>query len=857
MTKYTVRLLGSTELRDAAGGELQRLPRQPKRLGLLAYLAIARPRGFHRRDKLVALFWPETGHEHARHALSQALHVLRSELGEEAIRGRGDSDVAIDEAALSCDVVEFESAVEDGEYDKALELYRGDLLEGLFVREALEFERWLEDERTRLREKAAGAAWGLAHEHIRADRLVDAERTAQRALLLVLTDESEVRRFIQALADAGDRAAAVRFYDKFAQRLRSEYEIEPDPLTVAVAEQLTKAPHRRRTDATSGEAAVPAPAGLVTQRGGRTQIDTRPIKIAAMQSRKVWVGVAAAAVAIMALGTALLLSSWRGGAFDPSRVLVVEFTDNSGREDAAVLGSMVQDYIIQILTDAGFGEVVDPVTALAASQNVAAAAVAPGAEEVLALADEARAGTVVSGSYYATGDSIKMQTRIIDVSEGKVMGTVGPIAGSIAAPSELVGRLADAVVAALAALFDEDLGAWEPRVQPATVGAYEAYSEGIEAYLRDSMLDAARHFGRAVTADPMFSRARLWAAQSYLVFEWLPRESSNLAKVDSLTAPLIESRAQLSRYDRCHLDLVMAIRPRRSTPALYEAARCMAQAAPGSDNAKKEAAVTALMVNRPGEAVELLRQLDPDRGLTKQWWEYWPLLGFAYHMLGEYERELEAAQKWRQGFPQDGSPNRPPQGWLDSEARALAALGRLDDVAAAAQEMRSVAENLGNSLGVLGLDLRAHGHRDAAQELLDESVRWCRSRLDETEGTRARLAKWLYQAERWDDAGRLYQDLAGEYPENTEYLAALGRLAARRGDREVALRISEELGSLPHTLHPARIAAVLGDSEEAMTLLQQQSDVMGWGTWLFLHRDIDFESLHDYPPFQEFMKPKG
>jgi Fe-S-cluster-containing dehydrogenase component len=40
--------------------------------------------------------------------------------------------------------------------------------------------------------------------------LVDAERTAQRALTLVRTDESEVRRFIAALSNAGDRAAAVR-----------------------------------------------------------------------------------------------------------------------------------------------------------------------------------------------------------------------------------------------------------------------------------------------------------------------------------------------------------------------------------------------------------------------------------------------------------------------------------------------------------------------------------------------------------------------------------------------------------------------------------------------------------------------
>ena len=29
------------------------------------------------------------------------------------------------------------------------------------------------------------------------------------------------------------------------------------------------------------------------------------------------------------------------------------------------------------------------------------------------------------------------------------------------------------------------------------------------------------------------------------------------------------------------------------------------------------------------------------------------------------------------------------------------------------------------------------------------------------------------------------------------------------------------------------------------------------GYWVYLHQDINFESLHDYPPFQEFLKPRG
>jgi len=846
MASIALRLFGSVEMRDADGRELHSLPSQPKRFGLLAYLATARPRGFHSRDKLMGLFWPEASHEQARHSLSQALHVLRSELGEEALRSRGDTDVAVDEAAVSCDVVEFELALADGEHEKALELYRGDLMEGLFVREATEFERWLEDERTRLREMAAGAAWALAHEHTRADRLVDAERTAQRALLLVPTDEDEVRRFIQALADAGDRAAAVRFYEKFARRLRSEYEIEPDPATAAVAAVLTKA---------SGQAVAAAPAGRATPAGGTALTDTLSSGIAFMQSKKALITVTLAAVVTVALATQLLLSRSSAGRLDPNRVLVVELTDNSGREEIAMLGRMAQDYIIQVLTDAGFAEVVDPVTAQAVSQNVVEAGVAGGAGEILALADEARAGTVVSGSYYAEGDSVYIQARI--TGGGRLLETIGPVEGSLGARSELVCRLADAVVAALATVLDEYLGSFEPRAPPATYEAFEAYAEGLEAYQRD-WAEAAQDFERAAVADPTFHRATLWAAQSYLLVAYMTDEWPIMLKAESLIAPLEESPGVLSPYERCHLDFVIAIGMRPNTADHYEAVRCMARQAPGSDNAKGELATALGRVNRPAEKIQVLSELDPDRGLMKRSGAagYWMSLSYAYHRLGDHKRELQAARRGRQGFPGDAR-------MLQHEAIALAALHRLDEVAQVVEAMRSLpaSDSLGARLLAVAAELRVHGHRDEARDVVDHAIAWLQRRSE----LRAGLAWALYQAERWDDAQRLFEELSEEDPENTAYIAALGLLAARRGDRSEAERIGEELRSSSnrmeremHIKSRARIAAVLGDPAAAMTLLRDWFDMVpNWDGYMLAHSDMDFESLHDYPPFQEFMRPKG
>jgi DNA-binding SARP family transcriptional activator len=98
-----LRLLGSLSLTGPGREELPAILRQPKRLALLAYLAAATPRGFHRRDTLLALFWPERDTEHARAALSDALYTLRREIGEGVILRRGDEEVGLARDRCWCD----------------------------------------------------------------------------------------------------------------------------------------------------------------------------------------------------------------------------------------------------------------------------------------------------------------------------------------------------------------------------------------------------------------------------------------------------------------------------------------------------------------------------------------------------------------------------------------------------------------------------------------------------------------------------------------------------------------------------------------------------------------------------------
>ncbi len=233
-----LRFLGSLSVRTVAGREAAGVLAQPKRIALLAYLAAATPRGYQRRDSLLALFWPESDQEHARTTLRKALHFLRQELGPDVLVSRGDEEVGINWDRCRCDVVEFEEAVDRGRPELAVELYRGDFLAGFHLSGTPEFERWLDEARARLRDRATRAAWTLADQASAAHHHADAVAWARRAAALSPYDETGIRRLVSHLDQAGDRAGAVLAYEQFVQRLAQDLELEPSAETVALVESV-------------------------------------------------------------------------------------------------------------------------------------------------------------------------------------------------------------------------------------------------------------------------------------------------------------------------------------------------------------------------------------------------------------------------------------------------------------------------------------------------------------------------------------------------------------------------------------------------------------------------------------------
>ena len=240
--RYELRILGHTELSGPNPDAVEALARQPKRLALLAYLALTTVDGFRRRDHVISLFWPELDQAQARTYLRKALYGIREALGEDLFINRGEDEIRLDHAIVWCDAVALQQRVRDAQWPDALSLYRGELLDGMYPEGvAPEFQEWLDAQRRTMRDLAARAAWETSMiEEARGDRGA-AVAMARRARELDPDNEEGVRRLMELLDRRGDRGGALKVYGEWQARLLEDYGVEPAPETRKLANRVRAA----------------------------------------------------------------------------------------------------------------------------------------------------------------------------------------------------------------------------------------------------------------------------------------------------------------------------------------------------------------------------------------------------------------------------------------------------------------------------------------------------------------------------------------------------------------------------------------------------------------------------------------
>ncbi len=218
-----------------------RLPTR-KAEALAAYLAMEAGRP-HRRESLMALLWGDRADKQARHSLSQTMFSLRKAFGDaaECLVTDGDS-VMLVPAMVDVDARRFERlSASDAPPDlaAAAELCRGDLLQGLNVRE-IAYQDWMSSERTRFKEMALSVHARLCAHHESAQDLDAAIQAAVRLVALDPLQESAHRTLMRLYATQGRPAAALQQYEQCTALLRRELDEEPEAETRQLKAEIAR-----------------------------------------------------------------------------------------------------------------------------------------------------------------------------------------------------------------------------------------------------------------------------------------------------------------------------------------------------------------------------------------------------------------------------------------------------------------------------------------------------------------------------------------------------------------------------------------------------------------------------------------
>ncbi|MFZ1947146.1 MAG: hypothetical protein WAW06_06335, partial [bacterium] len=447
------------------------------------------------------------------------------------------------------------------------------------------------------------------------------------------------------------------------------------------------------------------------------------------------------------------------------RVAIVPFENQTGDPTLDPLGRMIADWTTQSLLQSGLAEVVPP-ERLSKTE---------GSQSALSIARNMGASTIVTGTYYKTGETIQFQARILGPAE-EVLQAIEPVSSQAANIMDGVEAVRQAVLGALAPLLEERLREfWYQGAKPPIYEAYQQYNRGIELFkIRRDYSGALEYFKRAYAADTSFAMALIYQSLAY-------QNLAQCAQADSVVRILDERRTRLAPLEQLALDEAHSSLSGDLLRALV-AARRLAKMTPGSMWVY-EWGYLALRTNRPRECLEALRTLDPER----MWLPYWYDLTAAYHLLGEHQKELAAAKQARELFPTE-------LGGLSVEVWALVALGRIEDARRLVEEgmtfpMQPQIYSTGAFMRQAAQELRAHGHEEAAMAILDQAIQWYRSRPAEemTFSRRTGYMSTLYHARRWDEARSVVEELAREAPkESREAFACrtyLGLIAARQGNR--------------------------------------------------------------------------
>lgn len=207
------------------------------------------------RERIVEMLWPSLEPAVGRRDLKVALSTLCGVLEPERKKGTPSAYVLRDGslyglrpgADLWLDAEEFERLIAEGDrlfdqdeegaialYRQALNLYQGEYLQ------ECPYEEWCSEERERILGLYLRTADRLAHVLVRRKQWEEALEICQCILSHDACWEQAYRLMMIAYAQMGNRAQALRTYQRCVEQLQHELQVGPAPETIRLYESIRK-----------------------------------------------------------------------------------------------------------------------------------------------------------------------------------------------------------------------------------------------------------------------------------------------------------------------------------------------------------------------------------------------------------------------------------------------------------------------------------------------------------------------------------------------------------------------------------------------------------------------------------------